>query len=242
MLDLDAHRIDSMGTGRAFFQALQLSGLQHPKTLMQDMLWRMMVSQWADCHRQHDIAEFISHLAQRHNFAIVQGRWQARRLFEGEFQIRDEGTCSQPILLHMPTTPPGLDATLQVQSLIDFWSGAQANIHALLHAPDVLMLQLDRFRSDAGRVFKRQDAVEVNREIMMPFFADHQLYIELAHYRLLATITHHGAHPRTGHYTAYLHAEGSLWSCDDNRSAVSVQDFSASHAKGCYLLFYEKIS
>ncbi|OLP76319.1 hypothetical protein AK812_SmicGene43763 [Symbiodinium microadriaticum] len=42
-----------------------------------------------------------------------------------------------------------------------------------------------------------QDAVEVNREIMMPFFADHQLYIELAHYRLLATITHHGAHPRT---------------------------------------------
>ena len=202
----------------------------------------MMVSQWADCHRQHDIAEFISHLAQRHNFAIVQGKWQARRLFEGEFQIRDEGTCSQPILLHMPTAPPGLDVTLQVQSLIDFWSGAQANIHALLHAPDVLMLQLDRFRSDTGRVFKRQDAVDVNREIMMPFFADHQLYIELAHYRLLATITHHGAHPRTGHYTACLHAEGSLWSCDDNRSAVSVQDFSASHAQGCYLLFYEKIS
>ena len=242
MLDLDAHRIDSMGTGRAFFRALQLSSLQHPKTLMQDMLWRMMVSQWADCHRQHDIAEFISHLAQRHNFAIVQGKWQARRLFEGEFQIRDEGTCSQPILLHMPTAPPGLDVTLQVQSLIDFWSGAQANIHALLHAPDVLMLQLDRFRSDTGRVFKRQDAVDVNREIMMPFFADHQLYIELAHYRLLATITHHGAHPRTGHYTACLHAEGSLWSCDDNRSAVSVQDFSASHAQGCYLLFYEKIS
>ena len=123
-----------------------------------------------------------------------------------------------------------------------FWSGTQANIHALLHPPDILMLQLDRFCSDKGRVFKRQDEVEVNREIMMPFFADHQLYIELAHYRLLATITHHGAHPRTGHYTACLHAEGSLWSCDDNRNAVSVQDFSASHAQGCYLLFYEKIS
>ena len=241
LLDLDATRIELLGTGRAFFQSLQQLRASTTKTLMQDMLWRMLVAQWTDCHRQHDVAEFISHIVQRHGFAVVQGTWQARRFFEGEFQIRDEGTCSQPLLLHMPAPPPGLDSQLQVQSLIDFWSGAQESIHALLHAPNILMLQLDRFHNRLGRVHKRQDAVEVNREIMVPFFADHRLYIELAHYRLVATIMHHGSHPRTGHYTAYLLSEGQLWSCDDNRSAQPAQDFSDSHAKGCYVLFYEKL-
>ncbi|OLQ09208.1 Repetitive proline-rich cell wall protein 2 [Symbiodinium microadriaticum] len=221
LLDLDATRIELLGTGRAFFQSLQQLRASTTKTLMQDMLWRMLVAQWTDCHRQHDVAEFISHIVQRHGFAVVQGTWQARRFFEGEFQIRDEGTCSQPLLLHMPAPPPGLDSQLQVQSLIDFWSGAQESIHALLHAPNILMLQLDRFHNRLGRVHKRQDAVEVNREIMVPFFADHRLYIELAHYRLVATIMHHGSHPRISLIRMQKAATFSFMSSEEDDLTVS---------------------
>ena len=79
------------------------------------------MSGWAESHRQHDVVEFTAFFLQRHNITLAQGTWHARRLQDGHIQIRDMGQCPQPITLRMPTVPPGLAPTIQVQSLIDFW-------------------------------------------------------------------------------------------------------------------------
>ena len=100
--------------------ALQRSHTAQPKYLMRDLTWRMLMSGWAESHRQHDVVEFTAFFLQRHNITLAQGTWHARRLHDGHIQVRDMGQCTQPITLRIPTVPPGLHPTVQVQSLIDF--------------------------------------------------------------------------------------------------------------------------
>ena len=75
---------------------------------MRDLTWRMLMSGWAESHRQHDVVEFSAFLLQRHNITLAQGTWHARRLYAGITQIRDTGQCTQQITLRMPAVPPGL--------------------------------------------------------------------------------------------------------------------------------------
>ena len=134
--------------------ALQRSHTAQPKYLMRDLTWRMLMSGWAESHRQHDVVEFTAFFLQRHNITLAQGTWHARRLHDGHIQVRDMGQCTQPITLRIPTVPPGLHPTVQVQSLIDFWSGDPTSecIQALVQQPQTLFLQVDRFEVSAGRV------------------------------------------------------------------------------------------
>ena len=205
----------------------------------------MVTAGWAECHRQQDAAEFLSYLACKHQFGLMQGTWQARRVVEdGVVAIRDQGSCTQPLVLRLPPVPPGLNPCIKikVQSLIDDWSGAQESVHALHSPPTLLVLQLDRFEQQCGRITKREDIIEPDREIVVPIFSAGDLNVDVKLYRLTATITHHGSHPRTGHYTTCLLQAETIWNCDDNRPACSLAHFPDSHAKGCYVLFYELFS
>ena len=100
----------------------------------------------------------------------------------------------------MPPTPPGLAPTIKVQSLINFWSGEPTAecIQALVHAPQVLLLQVDRFELHAGMIRKRMDLVEANRRVVMPVFSEASLNVTVVWYELMAVISHHGPHPQVG--------------------------------------------
>ena len=238
LLQLRPTRVAFMGTGQVFFDALKKHHSHNPKNLLKDAHWRAMIVGWRDHHRQHDAAEFFSYLRQTHNFGLFQGQWDARRIYQGLLQVRDTGLCTQPVVLSLPRTPPGLSVNIQVQSLLDYWSGAQSSVHAFSAPPLVLTLQIERFRNNDGAISKRRDPIDVDRELVIPTFAGEGMQVRVAHYELVATISHHGAHPKTGHYTAHLFEGSHIWSCDDNRCAKYVSAVSRSHACDCYLLLY----
>ena len=243
LLEGNPHFLEHLGQGTTFFRALLCHDPQHPKNLLQDMLWRMTIAGWAESHRQHDVTEFFSYLVRKHKFGMLEGTWQARRVLDdGVMTIRDQGSCAQPIILRLPAVPPGLHPCIKVQSLIDYWSGAQECLHALHVPPPILVLQLDRFAQTRGRIAKREDDIEPELRLAVPIFGAGDLGIDIRFYQLKATITHHGLHPCTGHYTSCLLQAETIWSCDDNRSASSSRHFPSSHAKGCYMLFYELCS
>lgn len=237
LLDLRPMLLAQLGTGQGFFSTLSKHNLNHVKHLAKDMLWRMLISGWAEHRRQHDVSEFFAFLCQRHHVQLVQGQWQARRYMDGVTSINDTGSSTQPLLLSLPPTPPGLSPNLQVQSLIDYWSGTQAAFHAYTAPPLVLAVQLERYTVQSGRVHKRKDKVIVNQRIAVPRFEDEGLDIRIVFYDLFAVISHHGNHPRTGHYTATLLRGEAVWSCDDHRRAISVNGLSHC-ADECYLLLY----
>ena len=220
----------SMGRARSFFASLRTAPVPCTKHLMRDMTWRMLMSGWAESHRQHDVAEFAAFFIQKHNVTMPQGSWNARLYQDGAVQICDVGHCTQPITLRMPHTPPGLSPIIQVQSLVDYWSGAPTSdtIQALAQTPQLLLLQIDRFEIDCGRINKRLDGVEVNRLLVMPVFSDGALGIQTARYQLIAFIKHHGIHPQAGHYTTTLLHQNQCWQCDDNREAQYKPDIPSS--------------
>ena len=152
------------------------------------------------------------------------------------------GLCTQPGLLPLPRTPPGLDVRVQVQSLLDYWSGAQQAVHAFSDPPSVLTLQVERFVNIGGIINKRRDPIDVDDILGIPTFSGAGMQVKVARYQLAASITHHGQHPRAGHCTAQLFAGPSIWSCDDNRRANRVSTLSSSHACDCYLLLYTRIA
>ena len=230
----------AMGRMHSFFISLQSHRSDNTKFLMQDMVWRMLISGWADSQRQHDTAEFFAYLAQKYQFPMLQGTWQARRFLDGVLEHRDSGQCTQPIVLRLPAQPPGLPTTTQVQSLVDYWSGASDCIVALLEVPHILLLQLDRFQRSCGRIEKRHDHIEANRRIVVPYFSCADLTIEVAWYKLVATISHRGTQPNTGHYTSCLVQGAHIWSCDDNRGALQQDTFPMQHTSECYILVYQR--
>ena len=204
----------TLGRAHSLLTALQRSHTAQPKYLMRDLTWRMLMSGWAESHRQHDVVEFTAFFLQRHNITLAQRTWHARRLHDGHIQVRDMGQCTQPITLRIPTVPPGLNPTVQVQSLIDFWSGDPTSecIQALVQQPQTLFLQVDRFEVSTGRVHKRLDKVEANHILAVPVFFhngfDNHSYLVRAH---------------CAHFTSWpTPTSGTLHSCFDPRYTVLV--------------------
>ena len=165
--------------------------------------------------------------------------WEARTNVHGVGQLGDAGLSAQPILLHLPTPPPGLASVLKVQSLVDQWY-AQEAVHAFTALPSVLMLQLGRFLVRDGQIHKLQTQVHADEFIWIPLFTNANFQVRPVKYERIAVICHHGEHP-SSHYQAILHDGCNCWSCDDNRGSHSCTTVPPWHAKGCYLLLYKRV-
>ena len=240
-IELDAEaRLPQMGRCAQFFRHLcGLTGCGQ-RSLAKDMMWRPLIRGWRDINRQHDVVEFAAYMFDRHGVTLVQGEWEARTGIPMVGQPGDVGQCTQPLLLHLPNLPPGL-AALQVQSLVDQWH-AQEAIHAFTAAPSVLIIQLGRFSSEDGRVRKVHTSVLVDEVLRLPVYIDAGLHVRPHAYHRVATICHHGEHPRSGHYQALLFDETQAWCCDDRRAAYAVNpnELPPWHATSCYALVYQR--
>ena len=206
--------------------------------LAKDLMWLPLVRGWRDINRQHDVVEFAAYMFTRHNVLLVQGEWEARTGLPSVGQPNDAGQSSQPLLLHLPHLPPGL-ASLRVQSLVDQWH-AQDEIHAFTAGPLILVIQLGRFSAEGGRVSKVHTSLTVDEVIRIPVIRDAGLHVRPQSYQRVATISHHGEHPKSGHYQALLFEGPSMWCCDDNRVARSLLEIPPWHDSSCYVLVYQQ--
>ena len=198
-----------------------------------------------EAHRQHDVCEFFSHLTTHMQPLLFQGEWQARRLAAAMGHAAcciDQGFGTQAIPLPIPSLPPGLATSIQVQSLVDHWQNDQDRTMAFVAPPLALALQVLRFTRRNGQIIKNRTEVHIDGEIRILSFTSSRLERSPIKYRLAAYVVHHGLTPTSGHYTAHLAQGDAFWKCDDHRPAVFASAPLQSHLRDCYLLFYTRDS
>ena len=240
LLDRDEGLFALIGRSRPFFKGLSARNTSGLMYLCHNFLWRNLIQHWPNFSRQHDVAEFLAFFIQRHDVSLFQGQWETRCQREDDICLVDSGYTTQPLLLHFPdSTANAVD--LQVQSLLDAWAITAVACSALRVPPPVLIIQLARFRTHCGKVFKRLDAVTWGEQLQVPLFLGDRLATTTVSYRLQAMITHIGNTPKTGHYIATCVQDNRYWSCDDGRRAVQIGETGSTHAQNVYLLAYQRI-
>ncbi|CAE7728748.1 unnamed protein product [Symbiodinium sp. CCMP2592] len=235
----DPDRLASLGRCAQFLNGLKNGSFEKSHNLLNNFLWRLLLRGWTDVQRQHDVIEFAAHIKNKHELVLFQGQWETRKTFDGVPSAIEMGLTTQPLQLYMPELPPGLDAALSVQRLMDHWMHHDG-VSALTVAPSVLLLQIDRFQNVRGRISKRMEAVNIGGKLRVPLFTGIGLGIRIIPYRLTAYITHFGMHPQSGHYVCTLVQETVHWRCDDERTAVQGSALSFEHASNVYMLIYEQ--
>ena len=116
--------------------------------------------------RQHDLAEFVTHLMQHCQAMVVRGRWEARLKIGEQLQTFDGRSCEQIISLDVPDIGPW-----PLQDLIDAWD-EQAHVHKLVFAPHWLALRLSRFQHNADGLVKVRTLMRWGAEVQMPCFSE----------------------------------------------------------------------
>ena len=97
---------------------------------------------------------------------VTSGSWESRTLQGSHLQVWISENTSKTILLHM-TNQPGQS----LQMLVQQWT-SQAMAQALLHAPDVLILQLMRYHMTAGGPGKLDVPILLHTQVQVPNFVD----------------------------------------------------------------------
>ena len=193
---------------------------------------------WPDAHIQHDAAEFWAHLLQVSAPSSCEGSWQARAATEEGVRITDSGTMKQALMTPLEVQP-------QAQSIsvcIDRWRNQHGlQIHALVEAPTVLCLQLNRFQVSGRRVTKTKTPVHIPQVIAVPRFVDDSLDVHLMRYRPVAAVAHHGATPLRGHYTSVAWLQEGYHLMDDNRVGKRVGVIPKALSCDIYLIWLVQI-
>ncbi|CAE7618384.1 ML1 [Symbiodinium sp. CCMP2592] len=239
LLHRDPDRLASLGRCAQFLNGLKNGSFEKSHNLLNNFLWRLLLRGWTDVQRQHDVIEFAAHINNKHELQLFQGQWETRKVFEGVPSAIEMGLTTQPLQLYMPELPPGLDAPLSIQRLMDHWMHHDG-VSAFTVAPSILLLQIDRFQNVRGRISKRMEAVNIGGKLRVPLFTGIGMGIRIIPYRLTAYITHFGMHPQSGHNVCTLVQEAVHWRCDDERTAVQGNALSFEHASNVYMLIYEQ--
>ena len=61
------------------------------------------------------VCVFMAFLCQNNHITLVQSEWEATSDVHGVGQPGDAGSSAQPLLLHLPSIPPGLSDPIKVQ-------------------------------------------------------------------------------------------------------------------------------
>ena len=195
------------------------------------------IGAWARLSSQHDAAEFYAFFARAYIPGLAQGLWQSRLQRNGRIHMRDSGNTFKPIALPNPS------GVSDILDMLQAWHD-QAGIHALVQAPDILAVKLNRFGTSRHGGTKVHTACEaLYRTIMMPHFDGPGLSFKYTPCQLLACLLHDGPHARQGHYSTILRAaEG--WCLKDDAREATILDQSAAQslaATRCYVMLYRKL-
>ena len=188
--------------------------------------WRDIVYYWQDPHRQQDAGEFLQHLAPRITDSAASQGWQSRTQATSDptqsAQVSDQGTLWPLVLaVSLPELQALQSQPLSLQQLLIAWRN-QAARHAILEAPDILALQINRFHPDGSKV---HTPIGLSTAVYIPQFSGEGLRTTSVRYVLEAVVYHLGPTMRSGYYRTALCVEGRiLYVTDDAMPACSVQD------------------
>ena len=118
--------------------------------------WRDIVQHWQDPHRQQDVGEFLQHLAPRIADRLESQEWQSRTQTTTDptpqTQVSDQGTLWPLVLaVFLPELQALHSTPLSLQQLL-IARRNQAARHAILEAPELLAIQVNRFSPDGSKV------------------------------------------------------------------------------------------
>ena len=105
--------------------------------------WTALLQHWPHLHSQQDAAEFVAFLFRSSMPAAYQGCWESRLLSEvphPQVTVMDSGTLATPLQFAL--------AGASLQHCAYSWH-TQTYVHALSDPPDLLLLHLKRFQTDA---------------------------------------------------------------------------------------------
>ena len=147
LLQLQRHGTTDLAL-HSCFHALASGSTRPAATQVAQLLqWRLMLGQWPQLGRQHDICEFLNYLVPRclrwaHGALIP--KWEARRHRNGHLCVLDSGTT------HLPLPIPLCSGEVcHLQWCVDAWH-QQGSVHALTHPAPLVCLQLLRFHNEDG--------------------------------------------------------------------------------------------
>ena len=169
--------------------------------------WPNLVRRWQQPDRQHDAAEFLQLLQWECAPAASEGSWHARIgvvLGDGSHgaQVVDRGhVWPLPLYVADPSV-----AHLSLQKLFIGWRN-QEQRHALVNAPDSLVVQIGRFWDNGDKKVFR---VRSSRTVYIPTFSGTMLQTTSHAYTVEAIVYHLGHSRLGGHYRTALLSQGHM--------------------------------
>ncbi|CAE7863195.1 unnamed protein product [Symbiodinium microadriaticum] len=209
-------RADADFLGKGLRQLCQWLCTRPPGTpivLWQHIAWRAFHGGWVEPHRQHDVFEYLGYLRPKLGPDVTLGRWQGRQMHDAHITLLDEGS-TWPLLLpaQLSTLEARTGAALTLQHLVDEWECSQAGLHGMTHAPEALLVQINRFEVSPEGTLKVDTPLQPDPYLMIPTYLhdlDHAtpLALQYRRYCRVAAILHLGDSPHAGHYRAILYGD-----------------------------------
>lgn len=110
---------------------------------------------------------------------------------------------------------------------------------SILHAPNILVVQLKRFEGIFGGKIDR--AIAFEEILVLSNFMSKASQDSQPEYSLFATIVHSGFSPESGHYYAYIKDAMGRWYCC-NDSYVTLSTLQEVLSEKAYILFFTRTS
>lgn len=195
--------------------------------------------------------------------AMIQGSDSvASAIFGGALQstVRCEGqrpseTVQPCTVLHLDLAPPAVQsvedalALLTAREVVHGYRASPSSPPAtatkalsLCRLPHVLVLHVMRFTYDVNGLVKLHKLLRFGSTLVLqPGWMQHTLaaqHRQGAAYELIATVSHHGVSPSSGHYTANVCQPNGTWLHFDDGTVSTVTLHDVCDA-GAYLLIYQ---
>eukprot|EP00435_Cladocopium_sp_Y103_P001309 s3830_g1.t1 len=178
--------------------------------LAHETWFTQILQSWGQPLVQNDCAEFTSAVLAWLNAPAIDLRWERRLLQNDASMMFDHNSAHMPVILKfwLPHDPSG---TYSISDLLDNWRQVDGMSTALLSAPQVLCLHIDRMFEDSNAVVQKSGcSIDLNPEALIPCFTSSGLATEPVGYVPVAVAAHLGADGTAGHYRAALKVRASL--------------------------------
>ena len=188
-----------------------------------------VIAAWPDWNVQHDVCEFLLHIASLFESQASHIQWQARYSHERNgIIVQDTGSVLGALTLGYLQQQK---KSLHLQDLVNQWH-AQWVIHALTKPAKVVAVQLGRFLG----LRKVHTPVTISDKVRLPVFHDSSISVQWHVYRVIASILHKGPRPNEGHYQTLCLDRSDVWLCDDASDPVLLSEADLTNS-GHYVLW-----
>ena len=198
--------------------------------LSQQQWFQEILCKWDRADKQHDAAEFTSHMVECMGMPGLTVPWERRVLTSIGLETADKSCGFQPLTLQFPADC-NIRAHFTLKELIASWHQQLGMCTALNSQPDLVCLHLDRFScDDSGTIIKLPNTVGFWPGCMLPVFdGPDQLDIQMVSYHTVAVVAHLGT-DRSGHYQAMLRCQfhddfvqpPAAWLITDDNKTVDI--------------------